>query len=68
MPFPSEAPRDAYIKTLLRTHLLENTKVFERFGDESAAEVSDDGDHLARDLSCVDLFVWLPSPGPTLNR
>ena len=50
MSTSSEAPTTAVIKTLLLTDLVDSTRLFERLGDERAAEVSADYDRVARDL------------------
>ena len=49
MATPSDAPK-AVIKTLFLTDLVDSTRLFERLGDERAAEVSGDYDRVARGL------------------
>ena len=50
MSTSSEVPNTAVIKTLLLTDLVDSTRLFERLGDERAAEVSAEYDRVARDL------------------
>ena len=50
MSISSDTPTTAVIKTLLLTDLVDSTRLFERLGDERAAEVSADYDRVARSL------------------
>ena len=50
MSISSDTPNNAVIKTLFLTDLVDSTRLFERLGDERAAEVSADYDRVARDL------------------